>query len=595
MKRLIYLLVALLSFCYDSCSDQYENVDKYAGEVVYPAGFDTIFARIGYERVELDLMKIGRIPSSQLKLGKASKTIVEYDGVKQLEIDSVCSWVNITNLTESKLYRFKVYTEDEYGNPSVPQEIALIPFTELDRDLLGIASPKLTVSPTALVAEWPNGLNSVAMEYYGLSYSYTDKDGDPKSSTTTGTRFYCGNLEAGQKVTIDIGYKVLPIVDEVKILDTIIVPKAMEIEMPTASTPFSPTELVALRANGITTFTSEAVASVTKLTLPLHIGTLADLFYFSNLEELDLTGKDLPNVLPELTLSGSGYTYVIGGGSWQPYMRRIEYTEIFQINPAIAAQQTLLDLLESGMLKKVTYIKKSMSLDDLLEPYIASGVVELVDESWYPAEAPIDIQLLHPGNVQTSSFNVSVDYPAATGEVPNPGDITNPDKVYKVAPINRNATFSFTLPKEYMYDFERYRYMKFKVYISGGDEVKNGTYSAYRKIWPRIRYSFWGVDQGNNPYGSGDNWEWKPGGDRDQYQVPITNVSSAWTEITIDMKQVTDKIKAQDHSESYNPRSGHYHSRNICINLGAEQGPDPYNPDSPITYYFADIRLTKAP
>src|SRR5690554_1832872 len=141
----------------------------------------------------------------KLPIGKATKTVVEYDGDKHY-IDSVCSWVNITGLTETKLYRFFVYTEDDFGNKSVPQEIALIPFTRLDRELIGVASPKLTVSPSAMVVEWPNGLNSFVMEYHSLTYSYTDKDGNKQGEQVTTPRFYCGNLEMGTELTVDVNY-----------------------------------------------------------------------------------------------------------------------------------------------------------------------------------------------------------------------------------------------------------------------------------------------------------------------------------------------------------------------------------------------------
>jgi len=105
----------------------------------------------------------------------------------------------------------------------------------------------------------------------------------------------------------------------------------------------------------------------------------------------------------------------------------------------------------------------------------------------------------------------------------------------------------------------------------------------------------WGPDQGNNPFGSGDNWEWKPD-DRDRYRIPEASVNANWYEMTIDMKQVTDKIMAQNHSAPYNtPANGHYHSRNICINMNGENGPNPYNPTGKITYYFTDVRLCKNP
>ena len=598
MKRLIYLFLAVVSIWYVSCKDQFYNIKDYSGEVIYPACFDTIVGFIGYERVEIDLLKVGRLPSSKLKLGKATKTVIEYDGKVQKVIDSVCSWVNITGLTDSKLYRFNIYTEDDFGNQSVPQEIALIPFTSIDRDLLGIASPKLSVSTQEIIAEWPNGLSSVAMRFQDLSYSYVDKDGKTHGEDTDETWFRCKNLESGQKVQLKMDYRVIPIVDDEPILDVVTVSKLIDIEMPSGNSPLSVTEIAAIRANGLMPLTAASAESVKKIIFPMHIGTLSDLFYFPNLEELDLTGQGLENVLPTMTLAGNGVSYTFGGGNYQPYMQRIEYTKIFKINPPISSTQFLLELLEKGTLKKIRYIENSLSLDEMLEPYIANGVVQFVQEEEYPQEAPLDPKLVHNGKIVTNDFDVQFTITTPLNDVPKPEDLNDPSQVYKVSPIARNATIAWTLSKEYMYDFERYRYLKFKVYMVCTDEsdMKNGgPYANYMRIWPRIRYSMWGPDQGNNPFGNGDNWEWKPD-NRDMYRVPEQHINTSWWECTMDMKQVVDKITAQDHPGPYNnPARGHYHSRNICFSLSGEQGPSPYRPNGDIIYYFGDVRLCKTP
>lgn len=120
--KLLYALIGFAMILQIGCKGMYDNLEKYAKEDIYPAKYDTIIGQVGYERVEIDLLKAGRIPSSKIYMGKAKKTVVEYDD-KRIVIDSVVSWVNITGLTVSKLYRFKVYTEDEYGNRSVPLSI----------------------------------------------------------------------------------------------------------------------------------------------------------------------------------------------------------------------------------------------------------------------------------------------------------------------------------------------------------------------------------------------------------------------------------------------------------------------------------------
>src|SRR5690606_36155773 len=173
MYRIIYIAV-LASTILSACSGMYDSLEEYSGEVVYPAKYDTIVGRIGYERVEINLMKAGRIPSDKIKLGKAKKTVVEYDD-QRIVIDSLVSWVNITGLSQPKLYRFQIYTIDEFENKSVPLEIALIPYTISDVAGLAVNSPRVLTSPSSAVVDWPNGLSSVLLDYKSLTFSYIDK------------------------------------------------------------------------------------------------------------------------------------------------------------------------------------------------------------------------------------------------------------------------------------------------------------------------------------------------------------------------------------------------------------------------------------
>ena len=179
MRNKIISLVAIIAFVTVSCSKMHDNIEQYADEQVYPGKYDTILGFVGYERVEIELMKVGRIPSANIRMGKAKKTVVEYDD-KVITIDSLVSWVNITGLTQPKLYRFYVYTIDEHNNKSVPQQIALIPYTKTDLASLVISSPNIMSSPGAAVFDWPNGLSSPLLDYKGLSFEYTDKDNEVK-------------------------------------------------------------------------------------------------------------------------------------------------------------------------------------------------------------------------------------------------------------------------------------------------------------------------------------------------------------------------------------------------------------------------------
>src|SRR5690606_31920154 len=139
-----------------SCTDMFDSLKEFAtGETIYPASFDTVAGKIGFERVEIDLSKTGRVASSQMKLAKAAKTIVECSYFDEpLVIDSLCSWVSITGLTEPGEYTFKIYTEDEDGNRSIPKEISLVPYTSHDLEQLELLSPKITTSSSAALLEW---------------------------------------------------------------------------------------------------------------------------------------------------------------------------------------------------------------------------------------------------------------------------------------------------------------------------------------------------------------------------------------------------------------------------------------------------------
>jgi hypothetical protein len=598
VKHLIFFLFAVAALFLASCDKQYDNIEKYAGEVIYPARFDTIVGRIGYERVELDLMKVGRLSSSQLHLGKASKTVVEYNGEKHY-IDSVCSWVNVTGLTEAKLYRFRVYTEDDFGNNSVAQEIALIPFTSLDRDLVGIASPKMAVSPSALVVEWPNGLSSVVMEYNSLTYSYLDKEDVLQSGMVTTPRFYCGNLAAGQELTINVDYKVIPILsDGTKILDTVVVSKPLVVNIPTPNTQFSPSEIAILQANGITMFTAAAVQPVTSLIYPLHTTTFQDLFYFPKLSSLDLTGEGLQNVLPTVVFDRNGIRTQSGGGAWQPYMLRVE-------KPAdihIASIASLTDILESGQLQHVRYIPGSMGLDDILAPYVATGVVELVqdDDPIYPETAFLEPQFFVNGKVVDNNWEMYSYYSGNflprsgftdIGKFDSHNEVINGElvdlhleqliqsdgsNVYKCVVRMRSASMSMCLPVEYRFDNQRYKKLRFKMFCGSSPTLMAGSNNAFLQPWIRPMNYMWNF--GNQSIYGQQNW------DVSQSQsnwIQTNQIQNEWREYEINMTP-------NDGGETSNRRN-----RCIVFNIGHEPASFTYDANHQIVLYLADIRFTK--
>ncbi|WP_346237212.1 DUF4998 domain-containing protein [Niabella insulamsoli] len=551
MDQKKYLLLILFACVLFSCGKMYDNIDQYTGETVYPGRYDTIVGHVGFERVEIDLMKAGRIASKDIRLGKAVKTIIEYDN-KEMVIDSLVSWVNITGLELSKLYRFRVYTIDDLGNKSVPQEIALIPYTESDLASLVVQPPQVLTSPASAVLSWPSGLSSILLDYYGLQYAYTDKNGIRREGQRAANpRIFAANLPSGTTVNFDIKYKIIPKTNGTPIIDTVEFAQTLPVVVPTGSSTFAPAEQAILQANNITQFTADAVAQIEKLTFPVHTTTLQDLFYFSNLKEIDLTGGTIFN-MTQTTYNANGITDVIGGGAIAPFARRVG-------DMPTSNAQYLIDLLESGTLTKVKYLSNSMGIDNLLAPYIQSGIVELVEK---PEEALVDFRFLLDGLAQTSAWKMILEAPAAT-----PPAGTGLENVIKATLDSKNSSFALSLPKEYEFDVKNYKYLKFRVYGPPKSSV-SGSYAVYQKLWPRIMNYMWAYN-GESTYGQ---QYWDLG--KDAFSISDANLQT-WVDMTLPLAQAVGK-----------------HNRVIVMNIGGEPSLT-FNPATPIVYYFSNFRFTK--
>lgn len=549
MKNIIlYTLLSLIII--SACESIYDKQAVYEGEIIYPAKYDTIIGYIGFERVEIDLLKAGRIPGKSINLGKAIKTRIEYDD-EVIEIDSLVSFVNIEGLNQSKLYRFKVYTEDEYGNRSVPQEIALIPFTQDGLNGLAAPPPRILSSPSAAVIEWPSGISSVLMDYYKLQYSYTDRDGQlHRGESGLEPRIFIGNLEPGSSITLDVDYYIVPKVNQEAILDTVVLTDQIEINMPTSSTPFNPVEQNILEKNGVSEFTAQGVAKFTKLTFPLHTNSLQDIFYFPNLKELDLTGGDIFE-MPTLQYERNDVLDHVGGGKFAHFARRAG--DINKSN-----YQTLKDLLELDLLEKIYYIPNSMGLDELLLPYVDEGIVEL---SEVPDQTIIDNKFVLDGNVQDRNWNMEIIYPAV--DVPT---TTNTENIYQITLKAKNSSFVLALPKEYQFNIEEYKFLKMDVFAPPKTTF-SGEYASYQEIWPRFMNHMWSFAENSN---FGQEY-WDPG----TYKLP-DNQLEKWTEITIDLSEALGK-----------------HNRVIVLNIGGEPAISSWDPLEDIIFYFANIRFSK--
>lgn len=550
LNRIVFFSM-LAATLFGACNGMYDSLDEYSGEVVYPAKYDTIVGHIGYERVEIDLMKAGRVPSSQIKLGKAKKTVVEYDD-QVMVIDSLVSWINITELTQPKLYRFRIYTIDEFENKSVPLEIALIPYTTNDVAGLAVNTPRILASPTAAVVDWPNGLSSVLLNYIGLSFRYTDKDGEVRTGERgADSRFFIANLQPGQATTVEVTYQVVPKVNNVPIRDTLELVKELVINVPTGSTPFSPSERAILEANGITEFTADGVSQFTKLVYPMHANSLQDIFYFPNLKEIDLTGGELFE-MTTLSYDRNDVQATVGGGDWLPFARKVG-------DLSTANAQTLKDFLESGIIEKVRYVPNSMGLDALLAPYVESGIVELVET---PDEVLIPMNFFLDGVVQDHAWRMDITNPAT--DAPAGTGLQN---VLKTILRDRSASFVFALPREYRYNVETYKYLRFKVYAPAKSSFQ-GIYAPYQRLWPRFMNYMWSFSQ-NSDFGQ-EHWDTG----QDDFRINDADLEK-WTDVTVDLSPARGK-----------------HNRVIVINVGGEPSLT-FNPPQDITYYFANFRFTK--
>jgi hypothetical protein len=224
MKRIsIYFCVLSVMLSVYSCDGMYDSINDFvAEERVYPGGFDRADGLIGYERVEINLLDTGRIPAAEIKLGKAKKTVIEYDK-EVIVIDSLCSWVNIEGLTLSKLYRFTIYTVDEYGDKSIPVEGTAIPYTAGDLTTLALPEPRSrSLTENSMEISWPS-MSSILLDYYRMTYSYVDKDNQKREGSSEGENpvIILDNLAMGQQVKLEWQCRIIPRVNNVPIIDSI--------------------------------------------------------------------------------------------------------------------------------------------------------------------------------------------------------------------------------------------------------------------------------------------------------------------------------------------------------------------------------------
>lgn len=234
MKKTFFIVYTVVSFAFFSCSkDIFDNIKEHAAEEkVYVGKFDKAEAFVGINRLEIDLLNAGRIPQSEVNIGKAVQTVYECDG-KTYPCDGVQSWLNVTGLTEPKLYRIKVYNVDEYGNQSIPVEVAAIPFTAVDLAALTVSIPQKFLSPSSVEFNWANGLTSSFFDFYEMEYSYTDNGILHTGKSTDNNSLLLLNLVNGSAGRVYLKLKVVPKQNNIPILDTVYIESSADYQLPT--------------------------------------------------------------------------------------------------------------------------------------------------------------------------------------------------------------------------------------------------------------------------------------------------------------------------------------------------------------------------
>ncbi|MDR2473924.1 MAG: hypothetical protein LBD53_10290, partial [Tannerella sp.] len=219
MKKII-TSISVLAIALTGCRDIYDNIgDNVQGEKIYSDKFDGIISvKIGFERAEIDLMKAGRIPAGQIRMGRAKKTVIECPDFTEPDhrrvIDSICSWVNVTGLTQSKNYELTIYSEDDFGNRSLALKTTVTPYTAENLNAIKMPSPDVVESTSAALLEWksPVSNSSRLFSCYRWSYEYSDKDGVKHSGNDDGDmpRYFVENVRKGDNVPVKMVLKIVP-------------------------------------------------------------------------------------------------------------------------------------------------------------------------------------------------------------------------------------------------------------------------------------------------------------------------------------------------------------------------------------------------
>ena len=241
----ISILLTIAVFVAVTCSRIYDNVEKFVdGEIVYIDKLDGIIkVQIGYERVEIDLLDAGRIPASQIKMAKAIKTVIECPDFTEPDnrrvIDSICSWVNVTGLTQLKYYELTIYTEDQYGNRSLPLVTSVRPFTEENLRSIELLPPTITASSSAAQIEWLEGVSAVTHQVFSYEWQFTDRGGAVIKYGDKGDKpvIFLENVASETDIPVTLSCKIVPTIAlsgnvYEPIIDTVNIQKSLNFRLP---------------------------------------------------------------------------------------------------------------------------------------------------------------------------------------------------------------------------------------------------------------------------------------------------------------------------------------------------------------------------
>ena len=298
-----FVIIFVIAAFFASCDGMYDNIEKYASEeTMYPVRYDTIFFASGFERVEIDLLKAGRLPSSRMNM-RASKTIIEVHGEEFPRIiDTVASWVNLTGLTQPRVYRVTVFTEDEHGNRSLPMEIEVTPYTTVDLEAIRVTEPRIIATPYSATLFWRN-LNSPLMEFVDMVFEYTDVFNEIQKDSTDYNFLDMVNLAPLEISTVDVTYRIRPLFNGEPILD--VLPYSQTFSLRTLSAEDYENSLTNREFRGLHWSPSKEVQITWQ---PLDNPTMSktSIKYTSNVtgqeKTVEAIGGELITILPEFNL-----------------------------------------------------------------------------------------------------------------------------------------------------------------------------------------------------------------------------------------------------------------------------------------------------